>query len=77
MERDPAKGKLWSGIKIFWTIQNSYPVITSINKVNKYKAGKSMSTFDYSTLCTKIPHDKLLYVLNEITDFVFKGGTRD
>ena len=36
-----------------------------------------MSTFDYSTLCTKIPHDKLLYVLNEITDFAFKGGTRD
>ena len=28
-----------------------------------------MSTFDFSTLYTNIPHDKLLYVLNEITDF--------
>ena len=36
-----------------------------------------MSTFDFSTLYTKIPHDKLLFVLNEITDFAFKGGTRD
>ena len=24
-----------------------------------------------------MPHDKLLYTLNEITDFGFKGGTRD
>ena len=36
-----------------------------------------MSTFDFSVLYTKIPHDKLLYVLNEITDFAFKGGTGD
>ena len=36
-----------------------------------------MSTFDFSTLYTKIPDDKLLYVLNEITDFAFKGGTED
>ena len=36
-----------------------------------------MSIFDLSILYTKIPHDKLLYVSNEITDFTFKGGTRD
>ena len=36
-----------------------------------------MSTFDFSTLCTKILHGKLLYVLNEITDCAFKVGTRD
>ena len=36
-----------------------------------------MPTFDFSMLYTKIPHDKLLYVLNETTDFAFRGGTRD
>ena len=36
-----------------------------------------MSTFDFSTLHTKIPHDKLLCVLNKMTDFPFTGGTRD
>ena len=76
VERYHTKGKIWSGIKTFWTIQNSCPVISSINKLNKRKAAKSMSNFDFSTLYTKIPHDKLLYVLNEITDFTFKGGTR-
>ena len=28
-------------------------------------------------LYTKIPHGKLLYVLNEITDIAFKGGSKD
>ena len=64
-------------IKTFWTIRNSYPVISSINELKKRKAVKIMSTFAFSTFFTKIPHDKLLYVLNEITDFAFKGGARD
>ena len=76
VERYHTKIKVWPGIKTFWTIQNSCPVISSINKLNKRKAVKSMSTFDFLTLYTKIPHGKLLYVLNEITDFAFKGGTR-
>ena len=67
VERFHTKGKVWSGIKTFWTIQNSYPVISSINKLNKYKAAKSISALDFSTLYTKILNDKLLYILNEIT----------
>ena len=71
MERYHTKAKVWSGIKTFWTIQKNYPEISSIKKLNKRKAAISMSTFDFSTLYTKIPHGKLLYVLNEITDFAF------
>ena len=77
VERYHTKGKVWSGIKTCWTIQNSNPVISSINKLNNRKAAKSMSTFNFSLLYTRIPHDKLLYVLNQINDFAFKGGTRD
>ena len=36
-----------------------------------------MSTFDFSTLYTKIPHDKLINVLNELTDFCFRGGNNN
>ena len=36
-----------------------------------------MLTFDILTFYTKILHDKLLYVLNEITDSTFKGETWD
>ena len=77
VERYHTKGKVWSGSKTFWIIQNRYQVILNINKLNKRKAAKSMLTFDFSTLYTKIPHDKPLCVLNEITDFAFKIGTRD
>ena len=73
VERCHIKRKVWSGFKTFWTIQNSSPVMSSINKQNKCKAAKSMSTFDFSTLYTKIPHGKLLFVLNEITEFGTKN----
>ena len=36
-----------------------------------------MSNLDFSTIYTKIPHDKLLYVLNETTAFAFKVGAID
>ena len=64
VERYHTKGKVWSGIKTFWTIQNSYPVISSINKLNKCKTAKITSIFYFSTLYTEIPDDKLLYFLN-------------
>ena len=77
VERYHTKGRLWSGIKKFWTIENSSSLINAISKINIRKSAKRMSTFDFSTLYTKIPHDKLLNVLFEITDFAFKGGTRN
>ena len=36
-----------------------------------------MATFDFSTLYTKIPHEKLLEVMNELVDFCFQGGTHE
>ena len=77
VERYNLKSKIWSGVNKFWIIQNNKPVINTINKINKRHSAKHFSTFDFSTLYTKIPHNKLLEVLNEIIDFSFKGGTRD
>ena len=71
------KTYFFSGTKTFWVIQNNLLPLESINKINKRKNAKQISTFDFSTLYTKIPHDKLLEVLYETVDFVFKGGTRD
>ena len=77
IERYHQKGKVWSGVNKFWIIQNTKPIIHSINNLNKRNTAKSLATFDFSTLYTKIPHDKLKKVLNEIIDFAFKGGTRE
>ena len=31
-------------------------------------------TFGFSTLCTEIPHNKLLKFMSELIDFCFDGG---
>ena len=66
-----------SGAKTFCVIQNNSLLLECINKINKRKNSKQISTFNFSTLYKKIPHDKLLDILYKVIHFVFKGGTRD
>ena len=72
-----AKSFFYSQVKTFWVIQNNEHVINSIKKLNKKSSVRSMATFDFSTLYTKIPHEKLLEVMNSITDFCFQGGSHE
>ena len=41
------------------------------------KKAKDISTFDFSTLYTKLPHNDLLRVLNIHIDFAFDCGTKN
>ena len=45
-----------------------------MNGLNKRRKATSVSTFDFSILYTKLPHNKLLMVLNSLIDFCFDGG---
>ena len=67
------KIEFFSGIHSFWVIQNNLPVIKALDRINKKNAAKTISTFDFSTLYTNIPHDKLINVLDHTIDFAFKG----
>ena len=71
-----SKAHFYSGIKLNWIVQNREPVIQAVNNSHARRSDKCLSSYDFSTLYTKIPHDKLIVVLNKIIDFVFKGGTR-
>ena len=55
----------------FWVLQNSDPIIHSLNNINK----KSVQ-HDSSTLHTELTHYKLKSKLSSIVDFVFKGGVK-
>ena len=68
------KARFFSGVNTFWVIQNNRPVTDAIKNINNRKAAKSITTFDFSTLYTKIPHPKLIDALNSLTNFCFKGG---
>ena len=42
--------------------------------MNRKKQAKNIYTFDFATLYTKIPHNKLFAEQCEMVDLVFKGG---
>ena len=68
--------EFYSGIKHFWVVDNNSDVVASLDKISAKGKARSVSTFDFSTLYTKIPHDKLINVLNELVDFVFNSSDR-
>ena len=70
------KARYYSGINSYWIVHNRDPIMKTVNKSVSRKSAKCISSFDFSTLYTKIPHDKLIDVLHHIIDFAFKGGTR-
>ena len=45
-----------------------------MNGLNKRRKATSVLIFDFYTLYTKFPSNKLLMVLNSLTDFCFDGG---
>lgn len=70
------KCQFFTGVNAFWVVQSNKKVTDKMKKINKKGKAKSISTFDFSTLYTKIPHDKLLSVLNSLIDFCFNGGSK-
>ena len=68
------KAKFDSHYSKFWVLQNVDPVIDILKKINKRKNAKSISTYDFSTLYTKIPHEDLINRLSKLISFVFEGG---
>ena len=76
IERYNLKASTFSGIKTFWVIQNSSPVLSALEKINSKNNAKTISSFDFSTLYTNIPHSKLLQELSGCIRFIFKGGTK-
>ena len=71
------KSKFLDDYNKFWVLQNYNPVIKTLNKINKKKNAKSISTYDFSTLYTKLPHKKLVDKLSELIDFVYQGGNKN
>ena len=71
------KSQYFSGVKTFWVIDNNKNVLDSLKSLSKKNRAKKLSTFDFSTLYTKIPHKKLMDVLIDIVEFCFRGRTKD
>ena len=68
------KSTFYKNYNRFWIIENSSPIIEKLSKINDRKTARDISTYDFSTLYTKLPHDDLIENLNYIVDFAFNGG---
>ena len=68
------KSKFYNNYNLFWVIQNSKSVIETLDRINKHGKAKSIATYDFSTLYTKIEHTDLIEKLNEIIDLAYDGG---
>ena len=71
------KAKFLKNYNKFWVLQNIEPVLEIIKKINRKKSAKSIATYDFSTLYTKIPHNKLVNELHNLINFTFEGGDRN
>ena len=63
----------FSGINSFWAILSNKPATNSINNLSGISKALSISCFEDSKINTKIPHNKLFKIFNELVDFCFKG----
>ena len=70
------KSTFYKNYNRFFVIENSNPVIEKMKKINQRNGAKDISTYDFSTLYTKLPHDDLIENLMKIVDFAFNGGNR-
>ena len=70
------KSLFYSNYKKFWVVQNSFPIIKKLDKINAKRNAKNISTFDFSTFYTTLPHNLLIEVLNNLIGFVFKSKIR-
>ena len=55
----------YSGFQKFSVVQNSFPMVTKLNKTTVKKKTKSISTFNFSDLHTTIPHKLIKAALSE------------
>ena len=69
------KIKFYTGINHFWIVNNNNKLVEYIDRTNQRGKAKTIATYDFSSLYTNIPHDKLLSILEDIVDFGFKGGS--
>ena len=68
--------KFLSNYNQFWVLPNVDSITENIDIVNRKKKAKSVTAYDFSTLYTALPHDKLITRFCNVIDFAFKGGNR-
>ena len=62
----------FSWIQPFWSVKNNPSAIDAIKKISSRIKALSISTYDFSTLYTIIPQNKLKNVMRKLINCCFK-----
>ena len=65
-----------TGLKYFWVIDNNAEFCKALDRLSRKGKARSIATYDFSTLYTKIPHNKLIECLHFFIDKVFNKKDR-
>jgi hypothetical protein len=57
-----------------WIADNSAPIVKTLDKINHHSKAQDIATYDFSTLYTSLPHEKLKTALHGCIERAFKGG---
>ena len=60
-----------TGIKRWWVIDSNVDIISQIKEINEKSGAKNICTYDFSTLYTNIPHEKLKVALKNVINKTF------
>ena len=71
-----AMARYHSGLNYFWVIDNTTDFCKALDRISAKNRARSISTFDFSTLYTNIPHDKLIECLYFFIELVFNNKNR-
>ena len=63
-----------SGYNRMWILDNSMQLKEHLSSINDQSKATCISTWDFSTLYTTIPHDKLKANMRDLLQFVFKAS---
>ena len=61
-----------TGVKHYWIVDNSTPIVDYLKSVNQRKAGRNIETYDFTTLYTMLEHQDILDSIYFVIDLAFK-----
>ena len=65
-----------TGVRKFWIVNNTTAVMEKLEEVNRSNRAESVTTHDFSTLYTTLPHKDLIDKLGKVVDLAFDKAAR-
>ena len=63
-----------NGLNEYWVIKNSLSILERLRYLNNKRSGRNITTYDFTTLYTMLPHSEIVESMNSVIDLSFKSA---